>query len=65
MEEGFSTYLFGADGGLAGLGELLDHLVVVAEILLATNKEYGNVTAEVKHLGVPLRIVSHQSKDEA
>jgi hypothetical protein len=43
-----------ADGGLRGLGELLNHLSVVAEIDLASNENDGETLAEVKDFGNPL-----------
>lgn len=48
------TYLFGGNGLLAGLAELLNGLGVVAQILLAANEDDWDVTAEVKNLRVPL-----------
>lgn len=48
------TYLFGGNGLLAGLAELLDGLGVVAQILLATDEDNWDVTAEVENLRVPL-----------
>jgi hypothetical protein len=46
--------LFRRDGLLASLPELLDRLLVVSQILLATNKDDGETLAEVKHLRDPL-----------
>lgn len=51
---GNKTYLFGADGLLARLGQLVCNLLVVAKILLATDKNDGETLAEVKDLGDPL-----------
>jgi hypothetical protein len=48
------TYLLRGDGLLAGLAELLDCLVVVSQILLATNQNDGETLAEVKDLRDPL-----------
>lgn len=49
-----STHLLRGDGLLAGLAELLDGLVVVAQILLAANEDDGEALAKVKNLGDPL-----------
>lgn len=49
------TYLLRGDGLLRGLGELLDGLGVVAQILLAANKDDGKALAEVENLGNPLQ----------
>jgi len=49
-----SLTLFGGNGLLAGLAELLDGLGVVAQILLAANEDNWDVTAEVENLRVPL-----------
>ena len=46
--------LLGRDGALAGLAELLDNLGVVAEILLASDEDDGQVLAEVEHFRDPL-----------
>ncbi len=51
---GNAAYLFGADGLLARLGQLVCNLLVVAEILLAANKNDGEALAEVKDLRDPL-----------
>jgi hypothetical protein len=48
-------YLLGGYGLLARLAELLDRLLVVSEILLATNKDNGETLAEVEDLGDPLQ----------
>lgn len=48
------TYLLRGDGLLAGLAELLNGLVVVSQILLATNQDDGKALAEVKNLRDPL-----------
>lgn len=48
------TYLLGRNGLLASLAQLLNRLLVVAQVLLAANEENGDVTAEVKDLGIPL-----------
>lgn len=52
---GGRTYLLRGDRLLRGLGELLNSLGVVAQILLATNKDNGETLAEVKNLGNPLQ----------
>lgn len=52
-------YLLLADGGLRGLGELLNHLSVVAEIDLASNENDGETLAEVKDFGNPLERVGY------
>lgn len=49
-----NAYLLRRDGLLARLAELLDGLGVVAEILLATNKNDGQALAEVHDLRDPL-----------
>jgi hypothetical protein len=49
------TYLLRGDRLLRGLGKLLDGLGVVAQILLAANKDDGKTLAEVKNFGNPLR----------
>ncbi len=41
------AYLFRGHGLLAGLAELLDRLLVEAQILLATNKDLGDIRAEM------------------
>lgn len=49
-----STHLLRGDRLLAGLAELLDGLVVVAQILLAADEDDGETLAKVKNLGNPL-----------
>lgn len=49
-QDGRRTYLLGSDRLLACLAELLNSLVVVAQILLATNEDDGKALAEVKDL---------------
>lgn len=49
------TYLLRGDRLLRGLGELLNSLGVVAQILLAANKDNGKTLAEVQNLGNPLQ----------
>lgn len=49
------TYLLRGDGLLRGLGELFNSLGVVAQILLAANKDNGETLTEVKNLGNPLK----------
>jgi len=46
--------LFRRNGLLAGLAELLNRLLVETQILLATDKDLGNVGAEVVYLRAPL-----------
>lgn len=48
------SYLFGRNGLLAGLAKLLDRLLIVSEILLATDEDDGETLAEVQNLGDPL-----------
>ena len=48
------SHLFGGDGLLARLSEFLNGLLVVAQILLATDEDDGKALAEVKDLGDPL-----------
>ena len=48
------SYLSLGDGLLRRLGELLDGLLVVTQILLAANEDDGESVAEVKHLRDPL-----------
>lgn len=55
---GESTYLFGRDGLLGGLGEFFNGLGVVTKIHFAANKDDGKALAEVKNLGNPLDKVS-------
>jgi len=43
-----------ADRLLRSLGQLLDGLLVIPQILLAANKDDGKTVAEVKNLGNPL-----------
>lgn len=51
---GNSHTLLGGNGTLAGLAEFVDDLRVVSEILLATDKDDGQVLAEVKNFRNPL-----------
>lgn len=51
---GQKTYLLGADGLLACLAELLNGLVVVTQILLATDEDDGKALAEMQDLRNPL-----------
>lgn len=55
---GESTYLFGRDGLLGGLGEFFNGLGVMTKIHLAANKDDGKALAEVKNLGNPLEMKS-------
>lgn len=52
-----STHLLRSDRLLAGLAELLDGLVVVAQILLAADEDDGKALTEVKDLRNPLHII--------
>jgi hypothetical protein len=49
------TYLLRGDRLLRGLGELLDSLGVVTQILLAADEDDGKALAEVENFGNPLR----------
>ena len=49
------AYLFRGDGLLARLAKLLNGLVVVAQILLATDEDDGKTLAEVHDLRNPLQ----------
>ena len=62
---GESTYLFGRDGLLGGLGEFFNGLGVVTKIHLAANKDDGKALAEVKNLGNPLDTVSRMPSNQA
>lgn len=53
------AYLLRADGLLGGLVQLLNGLGVVAQILLAANKDDWEALAEVKDLGDPLETSQH------
>jgi hypothetical protein len=53
-------YLLGRDGLLASLAQLLDGLLVVAEILLAADKDDRQALAEVQDLRDPLSCHSCQ-----
>ncbi len=46
--------MFGGDGLLRRLVQLLNRLLVVSEILLAADKDDGKIMAEVEHFGDPL-----------
>jgi hypothetical protein len=48
------SYLLGSNGLLAGLVKLLDGLLVVTQVLLATDEDDGETVAEVKNFGDPL-----------
>ena len=50
-----ATYLLGGDRLLARLAELLNGLLVVAKILLASDQDDGEALAEVKNLRDPLQ----------
>jgi hypothetical protein len=58
---GKATYLLGRNGLLAGLMKLLDCLLVIPKILLATDEDDGETLAEVKNFGDPLRVGTCQS----
>jgi hypothetical protein len=49
------TYLLRSNRLLGGLVQLLNGLLVEAQILLATNEDDGQALAEVQNLGDPLR----------
>lgn len=49
-----AAYLLGRDGLLARLSQLLNDLLVVSQVLLATDQDDGKALAEVKNLGDPL-----------
>jgi hypothetical protein len=49
------AYLLGGHGLLAGLAELLDGLLVKAQILLAADENLGDIGAEVVYFRAPLR----------
>lgn len=51
---GNSHTLFGRDGALTRLSELLDNLGVMAKILFASDEDDGQVLAEVEHFRDPL-----------
>lgn len=51
---GTCPYLLGSDGLLAGLVKLLNGLLVVTEILLATNEDDREAAAEVNDFRDPL-----------
>ena len=51
---GRSSYLLGSNGLLAGLVELFNGLLIVTQILLATNEDDGETAAEMKNFGDPL-----------
>lgn len=48
------AYLLRSDRLLRGLVQLLDGLLVVAQILLAADEDNGEALAEMKDLGDPL-----------
>ena len=54
MRQRNCAYLFGRDGALIRLAELLDDSGVPSEILLAADENDGTASAEVKYLRVPL-----------
>lgn len=51
---GACPYLLGSNGLLAGLVKLFNGLLVVTQILLATNEDDGEAAAEVNDFGNPL-----------
>lgn len=61
--QGQKTYLLGADGLLACLAELLNGLVVVTQILLATDEDDGKALAEMQDLRNPLEQASASACD--
>jgi hypothetical protein len=48
------SYLFWGNWLLAGLVELFDSLLIITQILLATDEDDGEATAEMQNLGNPL-----------
>lgn len=60
-EHGIKTYLLLGDGGLRSLVKLLDGLLVVSKILLASNKDDGKALAEMEDLRDPLSNTNHVS----
>jgi hypothetical protein len=52
--QGYVSYLLGSNGLLACLMELLNGLLVVTQILLATNEDDGQAAAEMQDFGNPL-----------
>jgi hypothetical protein len=55
-----SSYLLGSNGLLAGLVELLNGLLVVTQILLATDENDRKTAAEMKNFGDPLYLSTCQ-----
>lgn len=51
---GCDPYLFRGNGLLGGLVQLFNSLLVVSQILLATDEDDGQAGAEVQDLGDPL-----------
>lgn len=51
----FETHLFESDGSLRSLVQLINRLLVVTEINLASNQNDRKALAEVKNLGDPLK----------
>ena len=54
------SYLLGSDGLLACLVELFNGLLVVSQILLATNQDDWEAAAEVQNLRNPLQLCTCQ-----
>jgi hypothetical protein len=54
------SYLLGSNGFLAGLVKFFDSLLVITQILLTTNKNDRESTAEVKDFGNPLFCTTRQ-----
>ncbi len=52
------SYLLGSHRLLAGLVELFDGLLVVTQILLTTDEDDGETTAEMKDFRDPLQAAS-------
>lgn len=48
------TYLLGGDWLLTGLAKLLDGLLIITKILLASDKDNRQPLAKVQNLGDPL-----------
>ena len=60
LQCGKSSYLLGSNGLLAGLVELFNGLLVITQILLATNEDDRKTAAEMKNFGDPLYLSTCQ-----
>ena len=59
------SYLFRSDWSLVGPPKLLNDSRVTPDVLLATDEDDGETTAEVLDLGDPLKCnLSHETKDK-